>query len=69
MLSAATDLTNLTNGEFVGVVVAGALANYAERKGINEDYIIPRMDETEACIEEAVAVVEEAMRRAWLGEN
>ena len=43
------------------ITAAYALANYAEKKGISEDYIIPRMDETEAYVEEAIAVAEKAM--------
>ncbi len=46
-----------------GMCIAGAyaLAKYAEKKGIHEEYIIPRMDETEAYIEEALAVAEKAI--------
>jgi malate dehydrogenase (oxaloacetate-decarboxylating) len=38
------------------VAAAQALARYAEKKGINEDYIIPLMSEPEVYIQEAVAV-------------
>ena len=43
------------------IAAAKALAKYAEEKGIHEEYIIPRMDEEEAYIVEALAVAEEAM--------
>ncbi|MCK4243403.1 NADP-dependent malic enzyme [Candidatus Bathyarchaeota archaeon] len=38
------------------ITAAYAIAEYAEKKGIHERYIIPAMDETEMYIEEAVAV-------------
>ena len=38
------------------ITAAYELAKYAEDKGINEDYISPTMDETDAFIREAVAV-------------
>ena len=38
------------------VAAAQALARYAEKNGINEDYIIPLMSEPEVYIQEAVAV-------------
>ena len=40
------------------MVIAGAhaIANYAEKKGLNEDYIIPPMSETGMFIEEAVTI-------------
>ena len=44
------------------IAAAEALAKYVEESGLSEDYIIPRMDEEEAYIAEAVAVAEEAMR-------
>ncbi|HIQ02826.1 MAG TPA: NADP-dependent malic enzyme [Desulfurococcales archaeon] len=43
------------------LAAAYALANYAEEKGINENYIIPSMEETEAYIREALAVARAAM--------
>lgn len=43
------------------IAAAYALARYAERKGIHEEYIIPTMEETEAFVEEAIAVAEKAM--------
>ena len=45
------------------IAAAYALARYAEKKGIHEDYIIPTMDETEAYIEEAIAVAEKAIEQ------
>ena len=42
-----------------------ALAEYAEKRhpeGISEDYIVPRMDEWEVYIYEAVACAEESIR-------
>ncbi len=45
------------------ITAAYALARYAEKKGIHEDYIIPRMDEVEAYIEEAIAVAEKAIEQ------
>lgn len=38
------------------IVAAYAIADYAERKGIHEEYIMPTMDEMEVFIDEAVAV-------------
>lgn len=43
------------------IAAAHALARYAEKKGIHEEYIIPTMEETEAFVEEAIAVAEKAM--------
>ncbi len=43
------------------VAAAYALAEYAEERGIHEEYIVPRMDEEEAYVREAVAVAEKAM--------
>ncbi|MCS7099125.1 MAG: malate dehydrogenase, partial [Sulfolobales archaeon] len=43
------------------VAAAYALASYAEERGIHEEYIVPRMDEEEAYVREAVAVAEKAM--------
>ncbi len=45
------------------VVAAYALAKYVEDSGkLSEDYIIPKMDEEEAYVMEAIAVAEEAMK-------
>jgi len=38
------------------LTAARSLAEYAEKRGINEDDIVPRMDEKGAFVEEAVAV-------------
>ncbi|HAF94942.1 MAG: malate dehydrogenase [Elusimicrobia bacterium GWF2_52_66] len=38
------------------IAAAEALAGYAARKGLRADYIMPRMDEPEVFVEEAVAV-------------
>ncbi len=43
------------------VAAANALANYAEERGIHEEYIIPRMDEEEAYVQEAMAVAKKAI--------
>jgi len=45
------------------MLIAGAeaLAEYARNKGINENYILPRMDEWEAYYEEAAAVASKAV--------
>ncbi len=55
------------------IAAAQALAEYAERKGLSEDYIIPTMEETEAYVEEAVAIaekaVEEGVARRKLGRS
>ena len=43
------------------IAAAEALAEFARNKGINENYIIPRMDEPEAYYEEAAAVATKAV--------
>ncbi|MEM4576642.1 MAG: NADP-dependent malic enzyme [Candidatus Nezhaarchaeales archaeon] len=43
------------------VAAAYALAGYAEEKGIHEEYVIPRMDEEEAYVREAIAVARKAI--------
>jgi len=43
------------------LAAAYAIAGYAEKKGIHEEYIVPTMDETEMFVEEAIAVAEKAM--------
>ena len=45
------------------MAAAYALARYAERKGISENYIVPTMEETEAYVEEAIAVAEKAIEQ------
>ena len=55
------------------VAAAYALANYAERKGLREDYILPTMDEWEVYVEEAVACalksIEQGVARVKLSRN
>ena len=43
------------------IAAAEALARYAEEKGLSEDYIIPTMEETEAYVQEAIAVALKAI--------
>ncbi len=43
------------------LAAAHAIARYAEKKGLQEDYIVPTMEETEMFVEEAIAVAEKAM--------
>ncbi|MEM0014712.1 MAG: NADP-dependent malic enzyme [Zestosphaera sp.] len=43
------------------MAAAYALARYAEERGIHEEYIMPRMDEDEAYVREAVAVAQKAI--------
>ncbi len=42
------------------IAAADAIANYAEAKGLSEDYIIPRMEEREMYVREAMAVAKKA---------
>jgi len=43
-------------------IAAGyAIARFAEKKGIHENYIVPTMEETEMFVEESIAVAEKAM--------
>ena len=51
------------------IAAAYALANYAEDKGISEDYISPTMDELEAFIQEAVAVGMKAIEQGVAREK
>lgn len=55
------------------LAAAYALADYAEEKGINENYIIPSMEETEVYIREALAVarvaIEEGVARRKISLN
>jgi len=55
------------------VAAAYALANYAERKGLREDYILPTMEEWEVYVEEAVACalksIEQGVARVKLSRN
>ena len=51
------------------IAAAYALAQYAEDKGISEDYISPTMDEFEAFIREAVAVGMKAIEQGVARDN
>jgi len=55
------------------IAAAEALANYAEEKGLSEDYIIPNMSETACFIREAVAVglkaIEQGVARRALSRS
>jgi len=51
------------------IAAAYALAQYAEDKGISEDYISPTMDELEAFIREAVAVGMKAIEQGVARDN
>ena len=66
----ALDVHARTITDEMFIAAAEALAGYAEKKGINENYIMPRMDEPEVFIEEAVAVgmkaVEQGLARKVL---
>lgn len=52
----ALDVRAKTITDEMCIAAANALALFAERRGINEDYIIPTMEDSEAFVEEAVAV-------------
>jgi malate dehydrogenase (oxaloacetate-decarboxylating) len=45
------------------IVAAEELANFAEEKGITDDYIVPTMDDIEVFIREAVAVGQKAIEQ------
>jgi malate dehydrogenase (oxaloacetate-decarboxylating) len=51
------------------IAAATALANFAERKGLSEDYIIPTMDEWEVYVDEAVAVGMKAIEQGVAGKE
>lgn len=51
------------------IAAAYSLAQYAEDKGISEDYISPTMDESEAFIQEAVAVGMKAIEQGVARDN
>ncbi|NLI09141.1 MAG: NADP-dependent malic enzyme [Elusimicrobia bacterium] len=69
----ALDVHAKTITDEMCVAAAEAMAKYAERKGISEDYIMPTMDEPEVFIEEAVAVglkaIEQKVARKILTEK
>ncbi len=52
----ALDVRAKTITDEMCIAAANALALFAQKRGINEDYIIPSMEESEAFVEEAVAV-------------
>jgi malate dehydrogenase (oxaloacetate-decarboxylating) len=52
----ALDVMSMKITDEMCITAAHAIANYAEKKGIHEEYIIPTMGETEMYVEEAVAV-------------
>ncbi len=52
----ALDVRAKTITDEMCIAAANALALFAQKRGINEDYIIPTMEESEAFVEEAVAV-------------
>ena len=51
------------------IAAAEALAGYAAKKGLSPDYIMPRMDEPEVFIDEAVAVGLKAMEQGVAGKK
>ncbi|MEW5951537.1 MAG: NADP-dependent malic enzyme [Elusimicrobiota bacterium] len=69
----ALDVHARTITDEMCVAAAEAMAKYAERKGLSEDYIMPTMDEPEVFIEEAVAVglkaIEQKVARKILTEK
>lgn len=52
----ALDVSATTITDEMCIVAAHAIAEYAEREGIHEDYIIPTMEATDMYVEEAVLV-------------
>ncbi len=69
----ALDVHARTITDEMCVAAAEAMARYAEKKGLSEDYIMPTMDEPEVFIEEAVAVglkaIEQKVARKILTEK
>ncbi len=59
----ALDVRAKTITDEMCIAAAEALARYAEKKGLSEEYIIPAMDEPQVYIEEAVAVAKMAIRQ------
>jgi malate dehydrogenase (oxaloacetate-decarboxylating) len=49
------------------IAAAESLAKYAEKRGMNEDDIVPKMDEREAYVDEAVAVGMKAQEQGIAG--
>ena len=56
------DVRGYTITDTMAVAAAKAIANFAEKKGIHENYIVPDMTEYKVFIEEALAVAEQAMK-------
>lgn len=69
----ALDVSAETITDEMCIVAAYAIAEYAEREGINEDCIIPTMDATDMYIEEAVLVgmkaIEQGIARKKLSRD
>ena len=69
----ALDVSAETITDEMCIVAAFAIAEYAEKEGINEDYIIPTMDATDMYIEEAVLVgmkaIEQGIARKKLSRD
>lgn len=69
----ALDVMSMKITDAMCITAAHAIANYAEKKGIHEEYIIPTMGETEMYIEEAVAVglkaIEQGVARKKLSKE
>ncbi len=59
----ALDVSAKTISDEMCIAAAFAVAKYAEKKGLSEEYIIPTMEETDMFIEEAVAVGMKAMEQ------
>ena len=64
----ALDVRAKTITDEMCIAAAEALAGYASRKGLSADYIMPRMDEPEVFIEEAVAVGMKAIEQGLAGK-
>jgi malate dehydrogenase (oxaloacetate-decarboxylating) len=69
----ALDVSATTITDEMCIVAAYAIAGYAEKEGINEDYIIPTMEATDMYIEEAVMVgmkaIEQGIARKKLSRD
>jgi malate dehydrogenase (oxaloacetate-decarboxylating) len=69
----AFDVSAQTITDEMCIAAAYAVAEYAEKKGISEEYIIPTMDETDMYIEESVAVglkaIEQGIARRKLSRS
>lgn len=69
----ALDVHAKTITDEMCIAAAEAIAKYAEKKGLSQDYIMPTMDEPDVFIEEAVAVglkaIEQKVARKILTEK